>query len=132
MKIYLSGPMRGQPNNNHYEFNQAAKILRDVYDWEIFNPAEQDIKLGVKSDAEFSRADLRRALSADLRWLCEHADGIALLPRWQDSEGAKAELQTATALGLRVYNLAPVSYQMTEIEVQSALIVVDGRVGVYP
>ena len=37
---------------------------------------------------------------ADTKWICENADAIALLPGWEKSSGANAELALGKALGL--------------------------------
>jgi hypothetical protein len=82
---------------------------------EVFSPAENDIKVAGK-DVSKSNADgsaeqatkehgfsLRKALGDDLAWICAEAEGLALLPGWESSKGALAELATAEALGLKVF-----------------------------
>ena len=116
MKLYLAGPMRGIPEFNFPAFKIAAEILRSR-GYEVFNPAEKDnerhgtdISKGNTTGDETVAAkthgfNLREALGVDLAWICEHADGIALLPGWENSKGAKAEHATAVALGLKVITL---------------------------
>ena len=121
MKLYLAGPMRGIPEFNFPAFHAAAARLRDL-GHVVFNPAEKDIerwgtiaaggnttgsedeletKLGLKKGEA-----IRICLGDDLEWICAHADGIAMLPGWQNSKGALAEKATAEALGLKVIYLS--------------------------
>ena len=111
-RIYLAGPMRGLPNFNFPAFDYAAKRLR----WQghtVFSPAEHDRNIhgsqlednptGDESIAEKSVGfSLREALAADTNWICAYADAIALLPGWEKSNGATAELALAKALDLTV------------------------------
>lgn len=112
MKIYLAGPMRGLPYFNYPAFHKAAKLLRDQ-GYYVFNPAENDGLLeggecdklsptGDLDEATEKGFDIRAALGADLAFICEEADGIAMLPGWEFSKGARAEYATAVALGLRL------------------------------
>lgn len=87
MRLYLAGPMTGIPHFNYPAFNAAAAMLR-AEGHEVFNPAE------------VTETDRRAALKADLTWICDHAEGIALLPGWERSSGARAEHALAVALGL--------------------------------
>ncbi len=110
---YLGGPMRGYAQFNFPAFHAAAAMLRSM-GHEVFSPAEKDnerhgtdISAGNSTGSEEEAAEkfgfnLRVALAEDLAWICAHADGIALLPGWENSKGAKAEHATAVALGLEV------------------------------
>lgn len=111
MKIYLAGPMTGIPHFNYPAFNDAAVLLRKARHT-VFNPAEHDIETfgkdisnptGDASQAAkehgFSR---RNALKADLSWICDNAEAIALLPGWENSSGARAERALADALSLEI------------------------------
>lgn len=114
MRIYLAGPMTGIPYFNYPAFNDAAAKLR-AEGHEVFNPAEHDIATYGKDisnpagDAGVAAAehgfDRRAVLKADLSWICDNADAIALLPGWQASPGATAELALASALGLAAIEL---------------------------
>lgn len=114
MKIYLAGPMTGIPHFNYPAFNAAAAKLREA-GHTVFNPAEYDVETygkdisnetgcAITATAEHG-FDRRAALKADLAWICDNAEGIALLPGWEKSSGANAERALANALGLEVIHL---------------------------
>jgi hypothetical protein len=106
MKVYLAGPMRGIPEFNFPAFHAAAKILRED-GHVVFNPAEKDnerhgtdiSKNNPTGDESVAASNygfsLREALGMDLAWICAEAEGIALLPGWENSKGAIAEKATA-------------------------------------
>jgi hypothetical protein len=105
--------MRGIPEFNFPAFFRGAAWLRE-HGHEVFSPAENDIKNfgnnvwtknkeGDEKVAERDHGfDLRRALGDDLEWICKHAQGVALLPRWEGSKGACAEKAVADALNLEI------------------------------
>lgn len=115
-KIYLAGPMRGIPEFNFPAFFKAASDL-ESQGYKVFNPAARDnehhgtdISKGNEAGDESLAAaqhgfNLREALAADLKFICEEADAIAMLPGWENSKGANAELATSKALGLEVIYL---------------------------
>lgn len=116
MNIYLAGPMRGIPEFNFPAFHAAAAKLRQE-GHTVFNPAERDIERhgtdiskgnstgSLEQVAKEHGFSLRVALGEDLEWICKHADGVALLPGWENSKGALAEKATALALGLQIMEL---------------------------
>lgn len=110
MKIYLSGPMTGLPENNYPAFHAAARTLRAA-GHKVVNPAElhphtrlrrlchrtlRALRL-VRSQppaptwAEYMRTDLRAMLDCEM---------IALLPGWEQSRGARREVSLADELGM--------------------------------
>ena len=110
MKIYLAGPMRGYENFNFPAFDYAAEQLRKE-GHEVFSPAERDRDIhgtalennatGDEKQAEKAVGfSLREALAADTQYIALVADAIALLPGWEKSAGANAEMALAHALGL--------------------------------
>ena len=112
MKVYLAGPMRGIPNFNFPAFDYATEKLRDR-GFVVFSPAARDRKLhGDKLEQNpTGREDeaarnigfsLREALKADCAWICRNADAVAVLPGWEISRGANAEVALAKALGLTI------------------------------
>jgi len=105
MKLYLAGPMTSIPEYNFPAFDAAAKQLREA-GHTVFNPAENDRENGFDAtgllghEAAEHGFDLRKALKQDLSWICDHAEGIALLYGWEDSKGARAEVALGKALGI--------------------------------
>lgn len=112
MKVYLAGPMRGYKDFNFPAFDAATAALREA-GYEVFNPAERDrtvhgdnINASANGDlADVPQFSLRNALGADLAWICSKAEGIVVLPGWEKSSGATAEVATARALSLPVLPL---------------------------
>ena len=114
MKIYLAGPMRGIPNFNFPAFDIAAARLRGLGHY-VFSPADHDREVNPDIEnnptgseelaAKTSDWTIRKALEADLTWICREADCIALLPNWEKSTGAKAEWALGVALGLKFWYL---------------------------
>ena len=109
--VYVAGPMRGIKDFNFPAFDETADYLR-ARSFNVFNPADRDRDIhgpdvnksetGSLSDIVGTGFSLREALSADLSWVAEHADAICVLPGWQNSKGAIAEVALAHALGLPV------------------------------
>lgn len=102
MRIYLAGPMRGYPNWNHAAFDHATEILRSE-GHEVFSPAEEDRKMfpeGVPKDLP-----IRKILKKDINWILDHAEVVALLPRWKRSRGARFEAAGAVAAGIPTWEL---------------------------
>ena len=114
LRVYLAVPMRNIPYFNFPAFFAAeAKLKKKGH--KVFNPARRDVeKYGqgaapptgtVKEAASQVGFSLREALANDSSWLCLNADAIALLPGYEKSKGANAELALAKALGLKVIKL---------------------------
>lgn len=108
--------MRGIAEFNFPAFYAAAAALRAQGHF-VFSPAEKDNE---RHGSDFSKGNLtgdeglaaqqhgfnlREALGIDLGWICSDAEAIALLPGWQMSKGARAELAAAQALGLEIIDL---------------------------
>lgn len=99
MKLYLAGPMRGYLDSNFPAFDEAAERLRSA-GYEVFNPADHDRKLMAETGRRHEDLTIRELLAVDLAWICEHADGVALLQGWGESLGAQAEVRAAMAVGI--------------------------------
>lgn len=100
--VYLSGAMSGVPEHNFPAFNQAATEMRaaGIY---VFNPAEHFE----------GRTDLPRAsyMQVDFQKLLDTAQvpgyevrGVVLLPGWEVSHGARAEVTMAMEIGLKFFH----------------------------
>jgi hypothetical protein len=105
LKVYIAGPMRGIKDFNFPAFEAAAKALREI-GWQVVSPHEEDIRhdgLDVKKHKDFNNPphSFSYYMKRDLPLVCE-CDAIALLPGWEQSEGAKLEHQVAQSLGKMV------------------------------
>ena len=120
--FYLAGPMRGYPLFNFPAFLMAARILQ-ARGFKITSPAEKDMEAGFdpSRSAEEQKFDLGAAFRWDFEAVCR-ADGIILLPGWENSTGAKAERLVAQLCEREVYLLStdhrvveapPMEYQLT-------------------
>lgn len=90
-RIYIAGPMTGLPDFNYPAFNTAAERLRAL-GFEVENPAENP-EPHCGSWLGYMRMAIRQL---------SQCDGVALLPGWNDSRGARIEHQLANQLGLVV------------------------------
>lgn len=93
-KVYLSGPMSHLPDLNFPAFHAAARSLRKA-GFDVTNPAEINVDNGQSWKA---------CMRADIQALCE-CDSLALLPGWENSEGAHLELHIAHRVGISVHQI---------------------------
>lgn len=125
--VYISGPMRGHDDYNFPAFFEAEEsVLRRFPEAEVHNPAREDVvrfnlrqclatdrsgrtagRYLASNPEVFGQTDLRVALGADLDYICSTCDLIVMLPGWEASKGATAELAAAKALGVPVAFLEP-------------------------
>lgn len=105
-RVYVAGPMRGIAEFNFPAFDTVTAWLRRRL-YTAWSPAEHDRENGFDPAGLTGNEDLaelgfslRDALATDLEYITQQADGIALLPGWRQSSGARAEVATAAALGL--------------------------------
>lgn len=94
MIVYLSGPMTGHPDHNYPAFN-AAEAQWAARGWEVRNPARNFGGDVTRTREEYMRLDFEHLLAVD---------AIALLPGWETSHGAKAEVIVAKELGLDLFD----------------------------
>jgi hypothetical protein len=103
-RVYLAGPMRGYPDFNLPAFLEGARLLR-LAGYEVFSPAEHNLSRGLDTTMAGQQAEverkfpLRESLAIDLDWICRNADGVVVLPGWEASAGACAEVAAAKAIG---------------------------------
>lgn len=93
--IYLAGPMTGIKDWNYPAFVAAAKHLRSQ-GHRVYSPAEFP-HAGLMEDFP-----LRTAFAEYCVFICTEADTIVLLPGWEKSPGANAELSLAKICRLEV------------------------------
>lgn len=88
-RLYIAGPMTGLKDLNFPAFNAAAAALR-AEGLDVVNPAEINVDPS-KGWVECMKADITHLVTCD---------GIALLPGWEHSRGARLERQIAMELGM--------------------------------
>jgi len=113
--FYIAGPMRGYENLNFPLFDKVADLARKL-GWNIINPADLDRTHGidpvhdpesmdriVKDDPNFLQTIVQRDIGEILTLDKTRGDGMILLPGWEKSTGARAEVATALWLELSFY-----------------------------
>jgi hypothetical protein len=90
--IYLSGPMTGYPDFNYPAFRKAATVLR-MQGLEVFDPSECfDGDQGLSKEV-YMREDIAAVLKASI---------VVVLDGWEQSSGARLEVEVAKAIGVPV------------------------------
>lgn len=127
LTIYVAGPMTGLPDFNRETFFKVATRLRAV-GYLVMSPAEYDeatygpdvlrSATGDPADAIAKGFSLNDALAFDLAYICQQADGVALLEGWSGSKGAQLEKATAEALGKPVRPWQVWVEEITGVEVK--------------
>jgi hypothetical protein len=92
--IYLSGPMTGYPDFNYPAFRKAASIFR-MNGLEVFDPSECFDGDQTLSKETYMREDITAVLKATL---------VVTLDGWEQSSGARLEVEVAKAIGIPVEN----------------------------
>lgn len=90
-RLYLAGPMTNLPEKNYPAFHAEAARLRAL-GYTVVSPAEIHLVDGLPW-ADYMKVDIPLMLSCD---------GVARLPGWEASKGARIECQLAEDLGLPV------------------------------
>lgn len=112
--FYITGPMRGYPFFNFPAFD-GARDLGESLGHNIISPADLDREVGIdpindpgcvermkEENPNFLRDIVRRDIETILGLDPKNEDGLALLPGWQESIGASAEVAVARFKGLRL------------------------------
>lgn len=96
MKLYIAGPMTGLPDFNYPAFFAAEEQLKAA-GYETENPARNELSEDRPADEPMWLGFMRMSLVQISR-----VDGLALLPGWQNSSGAKLEEHIGQGLKLHV------------------------------
>lgn len=95
--------MRGFPAFNFDAFIDAASTLRRK-GWGVISPAEMDMQLGFNPHKmEPTKEFLDEAMERDIEAIVSKADAMVMLPGWEKSTGAKAEMWLAKWKHIPVY-----------------------------
>lgn len=95
MRIYLSGPMRGLPNQNLDEFYRVASTLRSM-GHDVLNPAE----------SRFGTTGSRKDYLREDCYLVLISDAVVVMNGWNHSPGANLEVALAWSIEIPVLLLA--------------------------
>ena len=113
--VYIAGPMRGIPHFNFPSFD-AAKAYLIGLGYDVLSPADFDRLFDdfdpykpeyetAEGCGDFPQAmDFKRVVTRDLTAVTQ-CDAIALLPGWEKSKGAVAEIAVAHWMGKPVIHL---------------------------
>lgn len=100
-RLYISGPVTGKLGGNHIIFIEAYALLLDA-GYVPFDPHDL-----VNPDDTHKTAMLlcvneltTRTQKLGVRYPVPYYDGMALLPGWEQSEGARLERAVAEACGI--------------------------------
>jgi hypothetical protein len=125
MRVYISGPMSGIPNENRAAFEDAEKAMRKRFEWvdsfSIVNPVQIGSALRDRFKDMYSSSGKTEKpgwcdyMREDIPALCScHA--VLMLPGWQESDGAQIERYIATKLKMPVFeNLNDMEIMLTRI-----------------
>jgi len=110
MKLYLSGPMRGHKLHNFPAFFAAALALKER-GHDVVNPAERDMAHGLdptNPDLEAQGIDIGDLFTFDFQAILD-SEAMVLLPKWETSRGAGAELVVAYFTQRKLFLYDPTS-----------------------
>jgi len=96
MILYVAGPMTGLPEFNYPAFNAAADELRAKGHY-VRNPADIEA-LNTTGALKEWRWYMRHAIT-----MVAGAEGLAMLPGWENSRGARLEHAIGVALELDIH-----------------------------
>jgi hypothetical protein len=128
-KVYIAGPMRGKPQLNFPAFDKARE-LGQTLGWSVVSPADMDRDAGISESKypkgespAFGSPQVREFMRRDANVLievlkAEDGDAIAVLPGWENSTGAKAEVALALWGGVRVLDAE--TFYPIEVELKGA------------
>lgn len=114
MKLYVAGPMTGIPQFNFPVFDEATKTLRDaghtiITPSELDNPETRKQALDSPDGAPGSGTSNGETwgdfLARDVKLLADEPDldGIACLPGWTGSRGARLEVFVALLCKKKIF-----------------------------
>lgn len=103
IRLYISGPVTGKPDDKWYAFSEASNALNEagilaVIPLELVEPGDSHETAMLLCVNELTG----RTQKPGIRYPVPHYDGLALLPGWEQSEGAKLEKAVAEACGIPV------------------------------
>ena len=104
MRVYIAGPMRGYPRDNHDEFDRIEKMWKDA-GHDAVSPAYLGRALGKGESRGYNSGPkfMREVMVIDAVVICG-CDAIALMQGWDTSRGATMELALSHSIGIDTYD----------------------------
>ena len=96
MKIYISGKMRGLPEEESRKLFKAAEQYLKTLGHDVINPWDSE------KEKEERCLEWDDYILYDLR-IIKHCDALFMLDNWQDSDGAKCEHAFARGRGMKIF-----------------------------
>ena len=110
--VYLAGPMHNVLNCNA-EFFREWKHKLTAKNFTVETPLDYDYDhsfdprgYGTDEDYAARMFDMRKAMAYSMEFICTKADVLAVLPRWERSDGAHAQVLVAWRMHLPAYTVA--------------------------
>ena len=102
-RLYISGPVTGIELRNYPAFRDAQRLLGDSGYYadiphDLVNPDDTHETAMLLCVNELTE----RTQKTGIRYPVPYYDGVALLPGWEQSDGAKLEKAVAEACGIPV------------------------------
>lgn len=101
MRIYVAGPVSGEPDGNRALFAETTRRLREA-GHDAVNPQEHTSEKETVVGPEFRQTDRYREIMANCIQQVASCDAVCTLTGWQRSGGATAEVSFAKCLGMEV------------------------------
>lgn len=104
VKLYISGKITGiDPESCEKKFLEAERRLKKL-GYEVYNPFDEIKQARMRRRAVFKTEldDYNKIMALNIYNLLWECDGVALLPDWKDSKGARIEKYVAEEMGLAV------------------------------
>lgn len=111
MRLYTAGPMSHIRQFNYPAFEAIARALRGT-GYEVISPAEMDseelravcLASETGDPAEINHIEtMGEILARDVKLIADEADGVVLMPGWEQSRGARLEAFIARHSGKPVF-----------------------------
>jgi Domain of unknown function (DUF4406) len=112
IKVYIAGPMTNVGGNYNFPlFDQVADALQTA-GYSVFSPAYCARKIIGSDEIIFNMDKLllmetvrQKIMPENLKWICQHAEAMVMLPGWRHSDGASVEYMLAVWRRIPFYEL---------------------------
>ena len=117
--VYLSGPMRGYPNNNFEAFHAARQHLRRE-GYRVLCPAESSIRRAAAQNVDVDNIPFEEYMREEDIPAVLESDMIMVLPGWEKSVGARTEVLVGQVVGVPTVLYAD-RWSLVHLDLEGAL-----------